>query len=72
MVSLIIEPEKIGYTRETTSYIKASKDRLLIIGAKNNLIEDFSLNAAEIENSKNDDLKRETKKIRINLPELFK
>ncbi len=69
---LIIELEKIGYTRETASYIKASKERLLIIGAKNDLIEDFSLNAAEIENSKNDDLKRETKKIRINLPELFK
>lgn len=69
---LIIELEKIGYTRETASYIKANKDKLLFIGAKNNLIDDFSLNAAEIESSKNDDLKRETKKIRTNLPEIFK
>ncbi len=47
-------------------------DKLLIMGEGNSLIDDFSLNSAEFEASKNDDLKRETKKIRTNLPELFK
>lgn len=69
---LIIELEKIGFTRETASHIKANKDKLLIIGEGNSLIDDFSLNSAEFDASKNDDLKKETKKIRTNLPELFK
>ena len=69
---LIIELEKIGFTRETASHIKANKDKLLIMGEGNSLIDDFSLNLAEFEASKNDDLKRETKKIKTNLPELFK
>ncbi len=70
--SLIIELEKIGFTRETASHIKANKDKLLIIGEGNSLIDDFFLNSAEIDTSKNDDLKGEAKKIRTNLPELFK
>ena len=32
----------------------------------------LTLNSAEFEASKNDDLKKETKKIKTNLPELFK
>ena len=69
---IIIELEKIGFTRETASHIKANKDKLLIMGEGNSLIDNFSLNLAEFDTSKNDDLKRETKKIRTNLPELFK
>lgn len=69
---LIIKLEKIGYTREPASYIKANKDKLLIIGEGNRLIDDFSFNSKEFEATKNDDLKRETKKIKANLPELFK
>lgn len=69
---LIIQLEKIGFTRETASHIKANKDKFLIIGERNSLINDFSFKSIEFEASKNDDLKRETKKIKINLPELFK
>ena len=56
----------------TEDTYEANKDKLLIIGEGNSLIDDFSLNSAEFDASKNDDLKKETKKIRTNLPELFK
>lgn len=67
---MIIDLEKIGYTRETAAYIKSKKESFIGESRKNSLV-DFSLSYKNIYESSNDDLKKETGDIKSNLPELF-
>lgn len=67
---LIIDLEKIGYTRETATYIKSKRESLVMENRPNDLV-DFSLSYVDIVKSSNDDLKKETEEIKSNLPELF-
>jgi len=67
---LIISLEKIGFTRETATYIKDRK-ALFLDENKPNFLTSFSLKIREIEKYGNRDLKEETKSVMENLPELF-
>lgn len=67
---LIIALEKIGFTRETATYLKDK--RTLFLDEKHpNALTSFSLINSLIETDENNDLKTESKKIKANLPELF-